>query len=247
MTPKIEELLLEWEERRDRGTPVTPADLCGDSPELLTELEHRVKLLTLCDQCLRDETTQEFSATRPEEVAAGWTIGQYEVRRRLGSGATGDVYEAWDPVLRRTVAVKVFRTRSTAVTASLERDGRALARLHHAHIVQVYEAKLGTGQPYLVMEFVAGGTLAEPRDKLRRAGPRAVRRLMARVAHAVHAAHEVGIIHRDLKPSNILLTPDGDPRVADFGLAKWVEAGILDSGDSAGQDSDATAGAQPAD
>src|SRR6202030_146886 len=99
-------------------------------------------------------------------------------------------------------------------------EAEAVAQLQHPHITQIYEIGEHEGQPFLSLEFVDGETLAK---KLARSLPtaREAAQLMETVARAMHFAHQRGIIHRDLKPGNILMTKDGQPKISDFGLAKW--------------------------
>ena len=96
-----------------------------------------------------------------------------------------------------------------------------VARLHHPHIVQIFAIGDSDGRPYFEMEYVAGGCLSDRLDGSPRATQDAAR-LVERLARAIHEAHRLGIVHRDLKPANILLTADGVPKIADFGLAKWL-------------------------
>jgi serine/threonine protein kinase len=142
----------------------------------------------------------------------------------------GVVYKALYPQLGRVVALKVILDRAPAgpdQLARFHREAKAVARLQHPNIVQIYDIGEHEGQPYIALEYVGGGSLAE---KLRTQPPtpRAAAELVAKLARAVHHAHEHGVLHRDLKPSNILLTPEGQPKIADFGLAKLQEAPNVD-------------------
>ena len=161
-------------------------------------------------------------------------LSGYDVQDELGRGGMGIVYRVWDRRLHRPVALKMLLAGAFARPEERERfrrEAEAAAGLRHAHIVQVHDVGELDGRPYFTMEFVEGGSLAE---KLLStplpAGQAAV--LLATLAEAVQAAHDRGIIHRDLKPANVLLTADGTPKIADFGLARRVDdsAGLTQSG-----------------
>ncbi|MBN9120102.1 MAG: protein kinase, partial [Planctomycetes bacterium] len=145
----------------------------------------------------------------------------YEVLGKLGQGGMGAVYRARQRSLGREVAIKTLiePTTSPAILARFWAEAEVMAEVKHPNVVQVIELGVHAGKPFTVMEFVAGGSLA---DRLRARGqlsPTEAARLMERVARGVAAAHELGVVHRDLKPGNVLM--DGDnPKVADFGLAK---------------------------
>ena len=228
---RLEELLLEWEERREAGQARSAEELCADHPELLGELERRIALL------------QEFAQIEnpaAEPAAAPRTVGDYVIKRQLGAGATGIVYLAKDRALRRKVAVKVLSPQLGFLTAEerqrfarrFEREAQTLARLCHSSIVPVYEARLDQRPPYFVMEYQPGGNLRDrmaqasadaPSADAPSADPAQIAALMAQVADAVCHAHSKGILHRDLKPSNILLDGERRPKVSDFGLAKLLD------------------------
>jgi WD40 repeat protein len=155
----------------------------------------------------------------------------YELLDRIGRGGMGVVYRARHLRLNRVVALKLVRAGASATPESLLRflrEAELLARLQHPHVVQVYETGQHQGLPYLVLEFVAGGTLAGQLGKPRPAQQAA--ELVETLARAVQSAHQEGIIHRDLKPGNILLMPDGTPKIADFGLAHLEGADLTDTG-----------------
>src|SRR5262249_18518217 len=140
------------------------------------------------------------------------------------------VYKARHLALKRTVALKMIRSPGGAgaeVVARFRAEAEAGARLHHPNIVQVFEVgedRDGAGRPrcWMAQEFVGGGRLAQklPGEPL---PPAEAARLVETLARAVETAHRAGVVHRDLKPANVLLTPDGQPKVADFGLAKRLD------------------------
>jgi hypothetical protein len=170
-------------------------------------------------------------ATGPERAAAAVSIPGYEIECVLGRGGMGVVYKARHLALKRTVALKMILAGGHAGPGELARfrsEAEAVARLQHPNIVQVFEVGEADGYPYCALEFVAGGNLA---SKL--AGKplpaREAARLVETLARAVQLAHSRNVVHRDLKPSNVLLTPEGQPKITDFGLARRLDS---ESGDT---------------
>jgi serine/threonine-protein kinase len=149
----------------------------------------------------------------------------YEIIGVLGRGGMGIVYKARQTSLDRLVALKMVLAGAHAAPDDLARfrsEAEAVARLQHPNIVQIHEVGACEGRPYLSLEFVGGGSLAQKLNGLPMP-PTHAAKLIATLARAIHAAHERGIIHRDLKPANVLLTEDGIPKITDFGLAKRLD------------------------
>jgi hypothetical protein len=150
---------------------------------------------------------------------------QIELHRELGRGGMGVVYRARQWGLNRPVALKVINASSRARPPELVRflsEAEAVAQLQHPHIVQIYDVGANDGYTYLALDFVDGGSLEDTHKSVPLSAIQAAQ-TMEKVARAVHFAHQRGIIHRDLKPANILLTADGIPKIADFGLAKRIQ------------------------
>jgi serine/threonine-protein kinase len=149
----------------------------------------------------------------------------YEILGELGRGGIGVVYQARDLRLKRLVALKMIRSGGLAGPEERQRfqgEAEAVARLAHPGVVQVFEVGEHGGLPYLALEYLDGGSLAE---RLRGAPlpAREAAELVGALARAMHAAHERGIVHRDLKPGNVLLSGEGAPKVTDFGLARRLD------------------------
>jgi WD40 repeat protein len=209
-------------------------DRCGSTlPVEQEELGGR------CARCLLEmavmENTQDLADEDAENLvghlSAGTVVGRYSIVRSIGNGGMGVVYEAEQEQPRRNVALKLIRPgiAGKATLRRFERETQALGRLHHPGIAQIYDAgtaDTGFGpQPYFAMELIDGLT---PGDyvKQHRLSVRERLELVAKVAEAVHHAHQRGIIHRDLKPSNILIDETGQPKVLDFGVSRAVDDSV---------------------
>jgi serine/threonine protein kinase len=153
----------------------------------------------------------------------GVTIGHYRLTQRLGQGGMATVYKAYQENLDREVAIKILPehyTQNPNFVARFKLEARALARLSHPNIVTVHDAGEFQRRLYIVMAYIAGGTL---RDQLNRPLPLArIIQVTRAVASALSYAHERNIIHRDVKPANVLMELDGRPVLSDFGIAKIV-------------------------
>ncbi|MBX7084062.1 MAG: serine/threonine protein kinase [Nannocystaceae bacterium] len=178
----------------------------------------------------------EGSATWLERIApaAGrpdGPLGRYVLRERLGAGGFGVVHRAFDPLLQREVAIKLVRRRGAAHQAALQREAQALAQVEHEGVVRVFDVGRCGDHLYIVMEYVAGTTLAQC---FARGLPVAqTLALLQAAGRGLAAAHAVGLVHCDFKPGNVLVGEDGSVKVADFGLARWAasEAELHDTGD----------------
>lgn len=156
----------------------------------------------------------------------GRRLGKFRIVGELGRGGMGVVFEACDTVLERHVAIKLLPLSLASRPDSLERflrEARAAAKLHHPHVVAVYEADQFHGQYYIVLELVRGGNLS---DSLKN-GPlnwREATRVMVDACRGLEVAHRAGLIHRDIKPSNLMRSEEGVVKLADFGLVRPVES-----------------------
>ena len=154
-------------------------------------------------------------------------IGRFAVLRRIGRGGMGSVYAAYDEELDRRVAVKVLHVGLDLPPegrAPIVAEAQAMARLSHAHVVQVYELGEHEGGFFFAMEYVEGETLSAWLREESRAWPEVLQIFLA-AGQGLAAAHRAGIVHRDFKPDNVLVDRDGVPRVADFGLARSAAEG----------------------
>ncbi len=161
----------------------------------------------------------------PPGMAEPRHIGRYHVRRVLGRGGMGVVYEGHDPDLDRPVAIKMVLSAAALDAEDRDRfyqEARLTAKLRHPNIVGIHEVGTHEGSPYLVMDLVPGRTLEELLGA-EKVPARRVAELVMAVARALEHAHDHGIVHRDVKPQNVIIDDEGQPRLTDFGLARDAE------------------------
>jgi Tol biopolymer transport system component len=194
------------------------------SPEMRREVES----LLLADEHAQSSFLSGAALGSRDELAAGQRLDGYEIVARIGAGGMGDVYQARDSKLGRSVAIKVLPLAFVADPDRLlrfQREARVLAALNHPNIATIHEFEQAGETHYLVMELVPGKTLAE---RLK-SGPLEIAEALPiaqQICAALESAHEQGIIHRDLKPANVAVMPDGRVKVLDFGLAKAFGGGL---------------------
>ena len=150
----------------------------------------------------------------------GFTLGRYELRRRLAHGGMSEVYLAYDRRVRRQVAIKVLYGRDESFVRRFEREALAVGALSHNHILPLYDFGEQSPWYYLVMPYVEGGTLRDYLLKRKQLTLEEAASFADQIASALQYAHDSKVVHRDVKPSNILLRADGYAYLVDFGLAK---------------------------
>src|SRR5262249_16843917 len=226
---RVQELL---DELGDSGC--IPEEVCAACPELLPEVRRRWLQMCAVKADLHDlfptprsdpDAPGAYTPVRGPSGAELPQIPGYEVESLLGRGGMGLVYKARHLRLNRFVALKMLITGAYAgphERARFQREAEAVASLRNAYIVQVHDVGDHEGWPYFTMEFLEGGNLAQALAGTPQPARQAAA-LVATVAEAMQVAHRGGIVHRDLKPANILLTADGTPKVADFGLARHFD------------------------
>src|SRR5262249_21857238 len=207
---QIEELYHSALERVPEERAAFVEGACAGDRDLQSEVE------SLLERAERAGTFLETFAlaAAATRLPRGTSLGPYQVLGLLGAGGMGKVYKARDVRLGRTVAIKILHERSIR----LEREARAASALNHPNIVTLHDIAHDGGVDYLVMEYVPGNSLAKlitPRG-LPLADAIAYTTQMASARSAAHAA---SVIHRDLKPANVILTPEGQVKILDFGLA----------------------------
>jgi WD40 repeat protein/tetratricopeptide (TPR) repeat protein len=237
--PLLRELvLLDLHYRRRRGERPGADDYAACCPSL-----DRAWLAEACAPGVSPSTIESVRTTperfTPPAPALPVVLG-YEVLGELGHGGMGMVYQARQVAADRIVALKMILSGALARPEERDRfrtEARAVARLNHPHIVQVYDVGEREGCSFFSMEYVAGSSL-DKRLRISLPEPREAARLVEMLARAIEAVHEAGVIHRDLKPANVLLAPSDrpgavrvaaeageagmfEPKVTDFGLAKW--------------------------
>ena len=152
-------------------------------------------------------------------------LGKYEIRGELGRGAMGVVYEAYDPLIERVVALKTIRPEALAgaqaaeIMARFKREAQAAGKLTHPNIVGIYDFGEDAGVWYIAMELVKGRELKDYFEQHERFATVDVVRILSQILSALGYSHKLGVVHRDIKPSNVFMLPDGSVKVADFGIA----------------------------
>ena len=169
---------------------------------------------------LRETRTEKIVAT-PLIEPKGY-IGRFTIRRSLGSGGMGEIFEGRDTELQRTVAIKVLAAKfieDDTMKRRFVREARLASQLNHSNIATIYEIGEAAGNPYIVMEYVQGQTLGD----VLKASTIPIKQVLdigQQIAEALSEAHEHGVVHRDIKSANIMITGKGKVKVLDFGLAK---------------------------
>jgi serine/threonine protein kinase/cephalosporin-C deacetylase-like acetyl esterase len=220
---QIERLCHEALERESSGRAAFLDEACAGDADLRREVESLIAQESAGRDFLEAPTAPQGEGVA---LAPGARLGPYEIVALIGAGGMGEVYKARDTRLDRTVAIKVLPPMLAADPerrARLQREAKTIAGLNHPHICTLHDVGHQRGAMFLVMEHVAGESLAE---RLRK-GPLPLAQAVAvamEIADALAAAHREGVIHRDLKPANVMVTPEGHVKVLDFGLAKHLGA-----------------------
>lgn len=168
-----------------------------------------------------ESTPTLHASSNGKPVSTGKPFGEFELHEEIGHGGMGVVYRAWQPRLKRYVALKMILSgqfSSSDEISRFEREAQHAATLDHPRIVPVYGVGTHEGHHYFTMRLMTGGTLQEHLAKY--SDPRKATQLLIELADAVHHAHMHGILHRDLKPANVLFDEQGQPYLSDFGLAR---------------------------
>jgi tetratricopeptide (TPR) repeat protein/tRNA A-37 threonylcarbamoyl transferase component Bud32 len=223
---RVQQLL---EEISDSGR--SPEEVCAACPELLPEVRRLWEQMCAVEAQLDALFPTPGADRYARKTAPGHAVAHlpripgYDVETLLGRGGMGVVYKARHRRLNRLVALKMLIAgpyTGPHERARFQREAEAVASLHHANIVQVYDVGDHEGLPYFTMELLEGGNLAQSLAGTPQPAHQAAA-LVATLAEAMQVAHRVGIAHRDLKPANILLGADGTPKIADFGLARHFD------------------------
>ena len=230
---RLLDVLVDVIRRRESGEFVADAEVLAAHPELADELGPRLNDLRRIDdaQIVAESTSVQSGADSDvgaADTARDWVLASipgYELLEELHRGGQGVVFRARQISTGRDVAIKIVRDGpflGPRDKARFDREVRVLAKLRHPHIVAIHDSGVTAGCHYFAMDFVDGRPIDE---YVRKAAPplRERVRLFAQVCAAVNAAHLLGVIHRDLKPRNIMVDSAGQPRILDFGLARFAD------------------------
>ncbi|MGH9929488.1 MAG: protein kinase domain-containing protein, partial [Pyrinomonadaceae bacterium] len=254
MTPErwqqIDSLLQEVLERPVAERASLLSETCSGDESLRQEVESLINYRESAEAFLEVpafEAAAEFFFDSPTDSIVGQFIPPYKIEAKLGAGGMGEVYLAEDTQLDRKVAIKflpLYLEADELAKRRLIREAKAAAKLDHPNICAVYEVREEAGRSFIVMQHVAGITLAD-KVKDQKLDVRQALDLSIQIVEALAEAHSHGIVHRDIKPANIMVTPRGQLKVLDFGLAKVLGAVGPTQDESTGQIIVSRAGERP--
>ncbi len=222
---KIDEIYQSTLEQPEEKHAAFLTQACGEDEDLHREVEEMLKARKVAGSFLEQPAAEQMGLAhnrKPDGSLTGRRIGPYEVVRLLGRGGMGEVYKARDTRLDRIGALKILPIEVAADPDRLRRfirEAKAASALNHSNIATIYEIGESDGIQWIAMELVEGQTLAE-RLKGTPLEFSEILDIGIQVAEALEEAHNKGIIHRDIKPANLMLTPKGQVKILDFGLAK---------------------------
>ena len=215
-------------EREPSGWPSFLEESCGDDKVLRGEVESLLRYQREATDFIEAPAYQsnaELLAGESSTLKIGELVAEYKILSLLGEGGMGEVYLAEDTKLGRKVALKLIKPGlgRTNLVRHFQQEERILAGLTHPNIARLYGGGVvPNSAPYIVMEYIEGQRL-DAYCNVRRATTRERLGLFRKICSAVSYAHQHLVIHRDLKPANIRVTPDGEPMLLDFGIAKLVD------------------------
>lgn len=216
----LADLLLRWEELRERGQDTPAEQICQDHPHLVAEFTRRIKILAVTSWLDHPQTGLDSQNDAPDVPAEPRTLAnRYRLDTLIAEGGFAQVWRAYDIELQRVVAVKVPKPNRLQSSDAFMAEARRVARLKHPGIVQVYDVGTDGELCFIVSEFIEGGSLADRLSKNSPSTEQAIRWIIE-IAEALEHAHLHGVIHRDIKPANILIDHHGRALLADFGIAQ---------------------------
>lgn len=216
------DLLMRWEELRNRGHAISAGDLCRDCPQLRDELSKRIEALEATawlEKPSDDEDPPDGDEPHPVPVAPKVFSGRYRLDALIAEGGFAQVWKATDLELKRLVAVKIPKPSRLQSTDAFLAEAQRVARLKHDRIVAVYDVGRENDSCFIVSEYVEGGSL----KSILARGPLPIHQVITWVrdiAEALQYAHDNGVVHRDIKPANILIDHHSRAVLADFGIAQ---------------------------